>query len=142
MSFCTMGNQPTTTLPPKAPQPLRHVNSEFGDGYPHNSGASIGGVTLTRQSSGLVSIGGSTLRHDEPEVDYDAGATDLYKRIEGKDWDGAMSILEKDPYQARIWISRKEAQSNKTRWRLLPPSCYVHLSFSSCFDRDIDCRLP
>lgn len=120
MSLCTMGNQATTDLPPKHPLSFRQVNSELGDNYPNNSGASIGGVTLTRQGSGLVSLGGSTLRHDEPEVDYDAGVTELYRRIEGKDWDGAMSVIERDPFQARTWISRKEPQSTKIRWRLLP----------------------
>eukprot|EP00545_Synedropsis_sp_CCMP1620_P011352 CAMPEP_0119014166 /NCGR_PEP_ID=MMETSP1176-20130426/9389_1 /TAXON_ID=265551 /ORGANISM="Synedropsis recta cf, Strain CCMP1620" /LENGTH=634 /DNA_ID=CAMNT_0006967313 /DNA_START=52 /DNA_END=1956 /DNA_ORIENTATION=+ len=113
-----MNNQPSA-LPPKGPSQLRHVNSEFGDGY-HPSGGSIGGVTLTRQGSGVVSHSGSTLRHDEPEVDYDEGSTELYKRIEGKDWDRSLAILERDPYQARTWISRKEHNSNKTRWRLLP----------------------
>ncbi|KAI2512968.1 hypothetical protein MHU86_1514 [Fragilaria crotonensis] len=115
-----MGNQPTTTLPPKHPLAFRQVNSEFGDGFQNNSGASVGGVTLARQGSGLVSLGGTTLHHDEPEVDYDTGSTELYKRIEGKDWDGAMAILERDPQQARTWISRKEHQSTKIRWRLLP----------------------
>lgn len=115
-----MGNQPTTTLPPKHPLAFRQVNSEFGDGFQNNSGASVGGVTIARQGSGLVSLGGTTLHHDEPEVDYDTGSTELYKRIEGKDWDGAMAILERDPQQARTWISRKEHQSTKIRWRLLP----------------------
>lgn len=121
MSFChAMGNQ-SAYLPPKSPgTPLRTVDSDYDVPY-NSSGQSVGGVSLTRQGSGLVSAAGqSVLRHDEPEVDYDAGATELYKRIEGKDWDGALSILEKDPHQARTWISRKEYNSNKTRWRLLP----------------------
>jgi ankyrin repeat protein len=136
MALCHMGNS-SSNLPPKAPQGnIRLGNSEFGDNYLNNinnnnnsnhQNGSMTAVSMTRQgSSGLTSVigggggNGSVMRHDEPEVDYDSGATELYKRIEGKDWDGAMAVLEKDPMQARIWISRKEAQSSKIRWRLLP----------------------
>ena len=57
---------------------------------------------------------------DEPEVDYDEGATELYRNIEGKNWDGAMARLETHPFEAKTWISRRESGSNKIRWRLLP----------------------
>lgn len=132
-----MGNQQSQVSSDSA-IPFRHVNSEFGDNYPNNNNSSannssannynnnnssansVGGVTLTRQGSGLISTGGNTMRHDEPEVDYDTGSTGLYKRIEGKDWDGAVAILDHDPHQARTWISRREEQSHKIRWRLLP----------------------
>mmetsp|Transcript_8837 Transcript_8837/g.15456 ORF Transcript_8837/g.15456 Transcript_8837/m.15456 type:complete len:616 (+) Transcript_8837:124-1971(+) len=87
-------------------------------------------VTLSRQHSGIgdaYSIGRSTgsmatisRYHDEPEVDYDEGATELYRRIEGRDWDGAMARLESHPFEAKTWVSRKEHNSDKTRWRLLP----------------------
>lgn len=87
-------------------------------------------VTLTRQHSGIgdaysvVRSTGSmatvTRYHDEPEVDYDEGATELYRRIEGRDWDGAMARLESHPFEAKTWVSRKEHNSDKTRWRLLP----------------------
>jgi ankyrin repeat protein len=87
-------------------------------------------ATLTRQHSGIgdaysvVRSTGSmatvTRYHDEPEVDYDEGATELYRRIEGRDWDGAMARLESHPFEAKTWVSRKEHNSDKTRWRLLP----------------------
>jgi hypothetical protein len=57
---------------------------------------------------------------DELETDYDRGATELYKRIEGKDWDGALSRLDKAPREAKTWVSRREYNSNSLRWRLLP----------------------
>jgi ankyrin repeat protein len=44
----------------------------------------------------------------------------LYRRIEGRDWDGAMARLESHPFEAKTWVSRKESNSEKTRWRLLP----------------------
>jgi len=96
---------------------------------------SAGGVSLQRAASNggfgdtiaaNRSMGGPSHhqsnipRHDEPEVDYDEGATDLYKRIEGKDWDGAMARLETHPIEAKTWISRRENNSPKIRWRLLP----------------------
>ena len=94
---------------------------------------SAGGVTLQRASSGFGdtiaanrSMGATNMNnpyiknHDEPEVDYDEGATELYKKIEGKDWDGAMARLETHPLEAKTWISRRENQSSKIRWRLLP----------------------
>ena len=86
--------------------------------------------TLTRQHSGVgdaysvIRSSGSMATmsryHDEPEVDYDEGATELYRRIEGRDWDGAMARLESHPMEAKTWVSRKEHNSDKIRWRLLP----------------------
>jgi ankyrin repeat protein len=87
-------------------------------------------ATLTRQHSGIgdaysvvrstESMATVTRYHDEPEVDYDEGATELYRRIEGRDWDGALARLESHPFEAKTWVSRKEHNSDKIRWRLLP----------------------
>ncbi|GAX24860.1 hypothetical protein FisN_6Hh191 [Fistulifera solaris] len=81
-------------------------NSAFGDGYSLHSRPS--------QST--------SHRHldDEIEVDYDHGATDLYRRIENKDWDGALNRLEFAPHEARAWVARREPSSMRLRWRLLP----------------------
>lgn len=86
--------------------------------------------TLIRQHSGVgdaysvIRASGSnataTRYHDEPEVDYDEGPTELYRRIEAKQWDLAMARLESHPFEAKTWVSRKETNSEKTRWRLLP----------------------
>ena len=86
--------------------------------------------TLVRQHSGIgdaysvVRAAGSTATatryHDEPEVDYDEGPTELYHRIEAKQWDAAMQRLESHPFEAKTWVSRKEIGTEKTRWRLLP----------------------
>jgi hypothetical protein len=87
-------------------------------------------ATIQRQHSGIGdaysvlrssgSIATASRYHDEPEVDYDEGATDLYRLIEGRDWDGAMARLESHAFEAKTWVSRKEHGSEKTRWRLLP----------------------
>ncbi|VEU34611.1 unnamed protein product [Pseudo-nitzschia multistriata] len=86
--------------------------------------------SVTRQNSGIgdaYSVAPSTHSittvsryHDEPEVDYDEGPTELYRRIEEKDWEGASLRLESHPFEAKTWIYRKELGSNKIRWRLLP----------------------
>ena len=86
--------------------------------------------TLTRQHSGIgdaysvvpstSSIATFSRYHDEPEVNYDDGPTELYKRIEEKDWDGASARLESHPHEAKTWVSRSELTSQKLRWRLLP----------------------
>mmetsp|Transcript_25301 Transcript_25301/g.36710 ORF Transcript_25301/g.36710 Transcript_25301/m.36710 type:complete len:615 (+) Transcript_25301:114-1958(+) len=60
--------------------------------------------------------------HDEPEVDYDEGGpTELYRRIENKDWDGAILRAETHKSEAKTWVSRREVDNrSKVRWRLLP----------------------
>lgn len=81
-------------------------HSAFGDGYSLQSRPSHS--TFPRHVE------------DEIEVDYDHGATDLYRRIENKDWDGALSRLEHAPHEARAWVARREPSGVKLRWRLLP----------------------
>jgi ankyrin repeat protein len=86
--------------------------------------------TLVRQHSGIgeaysvIRSSGSntttTRYHDEPEVDYDEGPTELYHRIEAKQWDAAMQRLESHPFEAKTWVYRREHGSEKVRWRLLP----------------------
>ena len=102
--------------------------------YPMSRGVSSGAVSFMRERSyqdqidanrsmvGPTSVpSNNSLSNDEPEVDYDEGATDLYKKIEGKDWDGAMARLETHPLEAKTWISRREhSDPRKIRWRLLP----------------------
>jgi len=106
--------------PADGTQSIGHFSHAQSGSTPRCDGTqSVGAVTINRQGSGLVSAH-ANVRHDEPEVDYDGGATELYKRIEGKDWDGAIARMDASPLEAKTWVSRKEANSNKTRWRLLP----------------------
>ena len=54
---------------------------------------------------------------DEPEVDYDLGVTQLYKFIEDKQWDKAISRIDTHPHEARTWIFRRESSNpKKIRW--------------------------
>lgn len=88
--------------------------------------------TLTRQHSGIgdaysvvqsthsIATVSQSRYHDEPEVNYDEGPTELYRRIEDKDWEGALSRLETHPFESKTWVSRQEQNSNRIRWRLLP----------------------
>lgn len=57
---------------------------------------------------------------DETEMDYDTGASQLYRAIESRDWDTALARLEANPKEAKAWVSRKEYNSDRIRWRLLP----------------------
>jgi len=58
---------------------------------------------------------------DEPEVDYDVGPTQLYKFIEGKQWDKAINRIESHPEEVKTWVFRRESSNpKKIRWRLLP----------------------
>jgi ankyrin repeat protein len=88
-------------------------------------------TTLARQNSGVgdaYSVGpkpsGSndpeSQETDESEMDYDTGGTELYRAVEARDWDTAIARLESHPAEAKIWVSRKEYNSDKIRWRLLP----------------------
>jgi ankyrin repeat protein len=87
--------------------------SEFGDNRSVGSRSrSIGQGSMTSHDFAAY--------QDEPEIDYDGGATTLYRCIEGKDWDGALSRLELAPIEAKTWVSRHETGTDKIRWRLLP----------------------
>lgn len=99
----------------QAPHPMTRERSEFGENRSMISRGS--------RSIGHVSSNGSGEFEnygDEPEIDYDVGATVLYRCIEGKDWDGALSRLELAPIEAKTWVSRRETGNDKLRWRLLP----------------------
>ena len=98
--FCA---SPRATIEPPT---LTRAHSGIGDAY-----------SVLRSSGSMAT---ATRYGDEPEVDYDSGATELYRRIEGRDWDGALARLETHPDEAKTWVSRKEANSDKIRWRLLP----------------------
>lgn len=100
---------------------LHRQNSGIGDSYSVML-RTTGSHSVAPGRDGASTMGGhsSNRYHDEPEVDYDDGPTELYRRIENKDWDGAMARLQQAPEEAKTWVSRKEFNSNKTRWRLLP----------------------
>jgi len=96
------------------PAVIERTHSVFGDNYSVRSRSTNG--------AGLSYITGPSQHYgsNEPEADYDEGATDLYRRIENKDWDGALSRLEDAPIEAKTWVSRREYNTDKVRWRLLP----------------------
>jgi hypothetical protein len=102
-----------------ADESLRRDHSAFGDGYSVRT-RSTHSHSRRSSSNGNNKDTYNTFLHDEPEVDYDTGATDLYRYIENKDWDAALSRLESDPIEAKTWVLRHEPNSRKVRWRLLP----------------------
>ena len=69
----------------------------------------------------------------EPECDYDASPTQLYRLIENKAWDAATCRVRSCPEEARTWVCRREKTKGaaggaggqgqgqgQIRWRLLP----------------------
>jgi len=92
--------------PVTEPATIQRAHSGIGDAY-----------SVIRSTGSMATV---SRYHDEPEVDYDDGATELYQRIEGKGWDGALTRIEMSPAEAKAWVSRKEPTTQKVRWRLLP----------------------
>ncbi|KAL3940673.1 MAG: hypothetical protein SGBAC_004838 [Bacillariaceae sp.] len=86
---------------------IARKNSGVGDAY------SVGPSSLSEN-------GQAPFDGDETEMDYDTGASELYRAIEARDWDTALARLEKNPKEAKAWVSRKEYNSDRIRWRLLP----------------------
>jgi ankyrin repeat protein len=97
-TFCPSDNETQDAIS------ISNQHSNFGDAYSVKSK----GSTLTNRF------------HDELEADYDEGATALYRNIENKDWDAALHRVSMAPEEAKTWVSRRENDSDKTRWRLLP----------------------
>mmetsp|Transcript_10362 Transcript_10362/g.29141 ORF Transcript_10362/g.29141 Transcript_10362/m.29141 type:complete len:573 (-) Transcript_10362:310-2028(-) len=59
------------------------------------------------------------------ETDYDVKPTDLYSLVEKRQWDHALNLLYNLAHyaaltQASTWVVRKEPETGKLRWRLLP----------------------
>ena len=60
----------------------------------------------------------------EPECDYDRTPTQLYKLIEHKKWDAAITRAQSCPEEAATWVCRRDGKKGgageQIRWRLLP----------------------
>lgn len=100
---CSAPKDATTEEP--AVEPLTRKQSGIGEAYSKSSDASEKPEPL---------------KEGELVVDYDGGATGLYRQIEARNWDNAMTRVESHPEEAKTWVSRKEHNSDKIRWRLLP----------------------
>ena len=88
------------------------------------------------------------------EVYHNQNPTRLFKRIEARAWDPALSRLERSPSEAKTWVIRKET-NGAVIWRRLPihqacmnqPSSKVVLALLKHFlnstkELDNDLRLP
>ena len=87
-----------------------------------SEGGGAGGKAIT---CGSPATAPNSYDFDEPEVDYDRGATPLYMHIENKEWDAANQRVRSSPDDAKTWVSRKDksdqpGQPSTIRWRLLP----------------------
>ena len=64
-------------------------------------------------NSGSVAIG-----RRNNEVDVIKNPTDLFRKINSSDWDGALNIVKNNPSDASMWISR--SKDNGPAWKYLP----------------------
>lgn len=66
--------------------------------------------------------GGSRIRHHESfnEVDAVGNPTELFRRINSGDWEGALHSVRTDPDGASTWISRHNGDDNGLVWKYLP----------------------
>ena len=64
--------------------------------------------------------GGETLRQQEEICDYDKNATDLYTLLEANNWERARIQARSVPREVRTWIVRRDSETGKIRWKLLP----------------------
>ena len=53
-------------------------------------------------------------------VDYEKGATPLYRAIEARDWSAAVSRVRHHPSEAKMWVYRLRPDGVTVRWRVLP----------------------
>jgi len=53
-------------------------------------------------------------------VNYDLGATVLYKLIEQRKWAQTVEHMKEYQEEVKIWVYRIDGKTKKTRWRMLP----------------------
>eukprot|EP00557_Chaetoceros_sp_GSL56_P011764 CAMPEP_0176480608 /NCGR_PEP_ID=MMETSP0200_2-20121128/2368_1 /TAXON_ID=947934 /ORGANISM="Chaetoceros sp., Strain GSL56" /LENGTH=1063 /DNA_ID=CAMNT_0017876739 /DNA_START=36 /DNA_END=3227 /DNA_ORIENTATION=+ len=54
------------------------------------------------------------------DVNYNDGATELYKHIENKRWREAAERCRSEPLETKIWVYRMDKRNKKVMWRMLP----------------------
>lgn len=54
------------------------------------------------------------------EVDAVRSPTDIFKRINSGDWDGALDALRCNPAEASVWVSRRNSNNDGLVWKYLP----------------------
>jgi hypothetical protein len=54
------------------------------------------------------------------DIDYNEGATELYKHIENHRWREAAERSRNEPIETKIWVYRMEKKRKNVLWRMLP----------------------
>lgn len=54
------------------------------------------------------------------EVDAIGNPTELFRRINSGDWDGALEAVQINPTDASVWISRRRSNEDGLAWKYLP----------------------
>lgn len=101
--------------PPQNPNSRRQYKPQRG----RMIGEKEVGISMTSSSGSRV--GGRTIQHDcFDEVDAIRNPTELFRKINSGDWDGALRAVRSDPDGARTWIFRQNIDDNKLVWKYLP----------------------
>ena len=69
-------------------------------------------ITSTAPNSNRIKTSG--------EVDAVRSPTDVFKRINSGDWDGALDALRCNPAEASVWVSRRNSNNDGLVWKYLP----------------------
>jgi len=54
------------------------------------------------------------------DVNYNDGATELYKHLENRRWREAAERCRGEPIETKIWVYRMDKRNRKVLWRMLP----------------------
>lgn len=54
------------------------------------------------------------------KVDFDLGASPLYRAIDTRSWKQAYKILRKSPKEASTWVYRRDRETSGYKWMFLP----------------------
>jgi len=59
-------------------------------------------------------------RKSSNEVDAVGNPTELFRRINSGDWEGALNAVKTNPVEASIWVSRRKNNDGGLAWKYLP----------------------
>ena len=121
-----------------------HNDDQFDNrSFASNGGQSIAAMSLARAINKTKNKGGSRLsmqanfamqrrKKESPklkakmeattnhDVDYNDGATELYKHIENHRWREAAERSRSEPFETKIWVYRMDKKNKHILWKMLP----------------------
>jgi hypothetical protein len=98
--------------------PLTTTESIFHGG--HIDAPMIRGEPEQRDHPGIGRAPNAAAQQEESICDYDKNVTELYQLLEANNWDRARIRARSVPREVRTWIVRRDGETGKVRWKLLP----------------------